>query len=179
MSKLKLYTKRGDNGYTSLYDKRNISKDNLNIHVVGAIDELSAHIGLLCVYVSTNKTITKCLREIQSDLLNIGSCIATLLKEPKTPLVKERVAVLERDIDSYENSNPKLTEFILPGIQLADAQTHVCRTVCRRLERHLISLNLSTKIDNNILAYINRLSDYFFALSRHLSNGKEIKRSEI
>jgi cob(I)alamin adenosyltransferase len=165
----KLYTKKGDTGTTCLYDTGRISKSNLVFDVLGDIDELSAHIGVL----TTVRSITE-LRSIQLKLLDISSNIAT--KNRKTTGVENwEIKKLEEDIDRYEATNKELKEFILPGVYFADANVHVCRAVCRRVERGLCKLE---NVDNKILAYINRLSDYFFALARHLSGCNETTRRE-
>lgn len=187
----KLYTKTGDKGKTSLFDMRRIQKDEIFFTVLGDTDELSSHIGVLCVKLTDTKLnrYYKVLRHIQAKLIDIGSIVATLKKS--RPIINDDdIKFIENEIDYCESQNSKLTAFILPGINDKDAQAHVCRSVTRKLERHMWKLHFSSKevsernsfpesvivqIPSNVLKYVNRLSDYFFALARNLSNGNDIK----
>lgn len=182
----KLYTKVGDSGMSSLYDMRNVSKADWVFKVLGDFDELSAHIGLLCCKLPDDFSpqITY-LRRIQSMLLNFGSNFATMHNREKIVKTTEAdVKNIENEIDFLDGSCPKLTEFILPGIGETDSIAHVCRAVCRRAERNvwtLKDLGDETPVEKETFQYLNRLSDYFFALARFLvykSGKKEIKRSE-
>lgn len=202
----KLYTKNGDNGTTCLYDMRRINKNNNIINALGDLDELSAHIGLLCAQCTPKcaqctpkcaQCTPKCenelnpvpnLRLIQHKLLDIGSNIATKVINRTTYITEEDIKAVEDWIDICEEQNTPLKEFILPGVHLADAQAHVCRAVCRRFERGLVSLHFDKElnkkeipyyVDPQILQYVNRLSDYFFALSRYLSGCKETTRNAV
>lgn len=193
----KLYTKTGDTGITSLYDGSKRSKGHIIFDVLGNLDELSSNIGFLCAKVYSreiedrsnfseliDKSVSNCdkLREIQVTLLDIGSNIAVIdeNKKKRVPKITENnVGRIEGWIDKCEGKNEKLTEFLLPGIKEIDSQCHICRSVTRRVERSMWQLNDEVDIDENILKYMNRLSDFFFAFSRILSNGKEIKVSNI
>ena len=189
----KLYTKQGDKGITSLYDGNKISKSAVVFDVLGNLDELSSHIGLLCAHIKEDRrskieskdkeTYVRRLRMIQINLLDIGSNIAVINESKKKDLVKitgEEVRELEELIDYFESKNSKLTEFLLPGYYLSDAQCHVCRSVTRKVERSMwLHHNSGIVIDESILKYVNRLSDLFFALSRNLSNGKDVKVKDI
>jgi cob(I)alamin adenosyltransferase len=175
----KLYTGKGDFGFTALYDTKKVSKSNITLSAIGAIDELSAHIGLLCTKLNNNEV--KFLRHIQHKLLDLGSSLATTSGNSKTKIVPEDVAELEKITDYYHSSVPKLTEFILQGCSENDAIAHICRTVCRRAERLLWKLELSY-LEKEAYQYMNRLSSYFFALARfisHQTNINEIKRSDF
>jgi cob(I)alamin adenosyltransferase len=191
----KLYTKTGDKGFTNLYDMRKIRKDALIIDVLGDLDELSAHIGVVCSIIKKDETNKEyddknILRWLQLKLLDIGSDIATIEKRDKIIEINEKdVKELEIYIDECTARSPKLTEFILPGYMNLDAHVHVCRAVCRRAERHMWALVdgsgfvktaeplpvISTKEQTFI--FMNRMSDFFFALSRVFSEGREITRS--
>lgn len=184
----KLYTKQGDKGQTSLYDGSRRKKSDYIFDVLGDLDELSSNIGKLIALI-TNKTEydgfdEDFLRYTQVILLDIGSNIAVIDEHQKknVPEFKqEYIKSIENMIDRCDNNNSKLTEFILSGVYLDDSQCHICRSVCRRLERNMWKLYFEEQIniEQDILTYINRLSDFFFAFSRNLSKGKEIKLSNI
>ena len=180
----KLYTKTGDKGTTSLYDGSRRYKGNIIFDVLGNLDELSSHIGLLCAKISESLATNSkdILRQIQVNLLDIGSNIAVIdeNKKKKVPKINDKdVIKIEGWIDKCEEKNEKLTEFLLAGVKDIDAQSHVCRSMTRRVERSMWRLADEIDIDDNILQYMNRLSDFFFAFSRNWSNGEEIKVSDI
>lgn len=168
---MKLYTKNGDKGKSSLYDGTILSKADLSFDILGDSDELSSHIGMLA---SLTDDKIPYLRKIQDRLLDIGSVIANGWNKSSPAISEEDVKEIEGLIDSYEEKNSPLTVFILPGVNPSDAQAHICRSVSRRFERGLAS-DKGTD-DKYILQYVNRLSDYFFALSRNLSGCSEIRR---
>lgn len=183
---MKIYTKTGDQGETGLYDGTRAPKSDLVFDVLGALDELSAHIGLLIFHLRKQnpkgdfdnvrnffdnyKEVIKYLREIQQTLLNIGSIIATPNPKEgqKLPvIVYDQVEKIEKEIDTMTQELEPLTVFILQGGNTAlDSQAHVCRTVTRRAEREIIKYS---NIDENIIKYMNRLSDYFFTFARYYS----------
>lgn len=182
----KLYTKTGDKGTTCLYDMRKVPKGDKIMDFLGDSDELSAHIGYLITKIINQKYIDK-LRIIQNDLLDIGSNIATsTLAKRKTFISTEDVKKVEEWIDEMEEKNTPLKEFILPGVDEADSQAHICRAVCRRVERKLVNLHFDEELNkefqyvsDEILQYVNRLSDFFFAFARFASGCQEITRSQI
>lgn len=181
----KLYTKRGDNGITNLYDMRDIGKHSLIIEVLGDLDELSSSIGLVAVLIarSSRPKTERTLRWIQHKLLDIGSDIATIEKRDNLTVIdKEDVKKLENCIDEYSAQSRKLTEFILPGYDIIDSHLHVCRSICRRAERHMWALRRSKgpriTTNNQPFIFMNRLSDFFFAAAILFSGGLEITRSE-
>ena len=190
----KLYTKTGDNGTTSLYDGSRLKKNNIHFSVLGDLDELGSNIGLLCAKIN-DENLNSCiefdfayslkidkLREIQVKLLDIGSNIAVIdkKKKEKVPKLTEYdVEILEQWIDECEQKNTKLTEFLLTGVGQSDSQSNVCRSVSRRVERGMWNLNDEVEVDESILKYMNRLSDFFFAFARNLAECKEIKVSDI
>lgn len=181
----KLYTKKGDNGVTSLYDGTKLPKKSDIFDVLGDLDELGSNIGLLC---SKFDNPDEYLREIQVKLLDIGSNIAVLddAKRKSVPeITEDDVKKIESCIDQCEQNTGKLTEFLLCGVGEDDAQCHVCRSISRRVERSMWKINGSgyDKLfseNPNIMKYMNRLSDFFFAYARVLSIGyEEIKVSDI
>ena len=178
---VKLYTKTGDTGSTNLYDMARLPKYDMVFEVLGDLDELSSCIGIVCSLLKDAKVSLE-LRKIQSVLLDIGSDFATrrnrhLIQEIDFSHVKQ----VEALIDFYSERSPLLTEFILPGVEPLDAHVHLCRSVSRRTERHMWrlseELNGELQTRNESFQYINRLSDYFFALARYLSGNKETTRS--
>ena len=180
---MKLYTKTGDKGMTSLYDGSRKSKGSLIFDVLGNLDELSSHIGVLCSKIKKDNFLY-ILRIIQVKLIDIGSNIAVIdeKKKKRVQNIEEKdVDTMEIWIDTCEKENDKLTEFLLTGVGDIDSQCHVCRSVSRRVERSMWKMieDDGIQITGEILKYINRLSDFFFALSRNFSNGEEIKLSDI
>jgi len=175
----KIYTKTGDKGFTNLYDMRKVKKDDQIFEVLGDLDELSAHIGLLSVQIPDITDILH-LKKIQGHLLNIGSNIATQRNRKNIiPTQEGDTLQLEAKIDFYTSKCPKLTEFIIAGNNKAEACAHVCRAVCRRCERHLWRVKDDIpQVEDETYKYLNRLSDFLFALARYLSIEKEITRSE-
>lgn len=182
---MKVYTKTGDQGITSFYDGSRRSKSNIHFEVLGSIDELSSRIGMLVVL--TNEKIPL-LRKIQRTLQDFNSHIATIYKVGKRlPIFNVNlVEELEESIDIMEKVNPKLTKFIIPGVNQDDAQAHMCRTQSRTAERNIIRLleyyknqNLSDNdtftLPEIIICYMNRLSDYFFVLARWLCAIKNVE----
>ena len=169
----KVTTKTGDQGDTTLGDGSYVSKDNVRVHCLGSIDELNAAIGLARVTLSEHHEAD--LELIQNDLFNIGGEISIPALE-KPLLHEDRVDFLEKRIKSINKQLPPLEEFIIPGGSESGSRLHVARSICRRAERDLVSLNNIEKLSTDILKYVNRLSDYLFVLARLVidkSGGKE------
>ena len=170
-----IYTKLGDRGKTSLYDLNNsqrnrVSKSSKRIEAIGGIDALNSCIGVLITKINSPKII-KFLKETQRNLFIVGSIIAgSSLRFPITKTKK-----LERIIDEYESKLPVLSNFILPGGGDAGSQAHFVRSLTRNAERSIVSLSEEEKINEKILMYINRLSDYFFILSRWLNHNDGVE----
>jgi len=167
---MKVYTKTGDKGKTSLIGGKKVSKADLRIESYGTIDELNSFIGLLKDH-EANSERQEILKEIQDNLFVIGSVLATVPGYTKFKLpdvTEEHVQLLEREIDLMEESLPDLKYFILPGGHQAVSLAHVCRTVTRRGERSVIRLDHEEPVNPVILRYLNRLSDYFFVLGRKI-----------
>ncbi len=167
---MKIYTKTGDKGTTSLLGGQRVSKDDLRIESYGTIDELNSHLGML-ISLTENEEITDDLLKIQSLLFNIGSYLASEdATHPSLPNLEESLVTdLEIGIDHMEKSLEPMTSFILPGGSLAIAQCHICRTVCRRAERRIIGAELEGEKIELIIKIVNRLSDYLFVLSRFIA----------
>lgn len=178
MKKSKIYTKTGDEGTTSLVGGKRVPKTHLRLEAYGTVDELNAFVGLLLVKI-TQTDIIDTLQWVQNCLFAVGGYLATDDKalEATTALSTADVERLEHEIDCLDEKLPPLKSFVFPGGCETAALCHVCRTVCRRMERRVATLNEESPIDMVILSFMNRLSDYFFVLSRflnYLSNSPEI-----
>ena len=178
---IKIYTKTGDKGTTSLIGGTKVSKSDLRIEAYGTIDELNSYIGL-CKDLITDTSTNIILQEIQDRLFTIGSALACdPVKEPKMriPDLKETdVVLLEKEIDRMNETLPSMKNFILPGGHITVSHVHIARCVCRRAERCCVRLQLETsEIEPVILKYLNRLSDYLFVLARYIAH--ELGAGEI
>ena len=161
----KIYTKTGDKGSTGLGDGTRVAKDSLRVVAMGDVDELNSVIGLLLTEPVSSK-IRDCLTRVQHDLFDMGGEICM----PGYAMIKmERVTALENILDEWNDTLPPLKEFILPGGSRAASYCHLSRTVCRRAERTMTTLNSHEKITETSLQYINRLSDLLFVLCRILN----------
>jgi cob(I)alamin adenosyltransferase len=168
---MKIYTKTGDKGTTALFGGKRVSKADLRIETYGTVDELNAWVGVIRDQPVNQKRSVE-LIEIQDRLFTIGSILAT---EPgntklKIPALQESdILYLENLIDQMDSELPPMRFFVLPGGHPAVSFGHVCRTVCRRAERLIISLNDQESVDPAVIKYMNRLSDYLFMLCRKMT----------
>jgi len=175
---MKLYTKTGDKGQTGLIGGTRVAKNDVRLEAYGTVDELNSFIGLLTTYSIPEKE-KLFLRLIQNRLFTVGSHLATdtskIELNQASILSEDDITQIELEIDRIDEFLPALTSFILPGGSQSGALCHVCRTVSRRAERRMFDMNELYAVDSKILIYFNRLSDYFFALSRFLTieNGGE------
>ena len=176
---MKIYTKKGDAGKTSIIGESNIYKDDIRIEAYGTIDELNSYLGLLRSFESSKFSEQK--KEIifiQNCLFNIGTSLASKNNNLKSLPSSQDVVKIEKFIDKMDSFLPPLKSFILPGGCLWNSYAQISRSVCRRAERRVISLSCEKKVDSIILIFINRLSDYLFVLARyiaHINNIEEIK----
>lgn len=172
MRKNSLYTRNGDEGLTRLVGGIQVKKTDPRIEAYGTVDELNAHIGLLLSEMKSDEDIAL-LEQVQNDLFVVGSYLATdqskTALNPACILPLSEVDLLEHAIDAIEDSVPPQTSFILPGGCRESSLSHVCRTVCRRAERCVLTVHEDEAISKEILKFMNRLSDYLFALSRKLN----------
>ena len=175
---MKVYTKTGDKGETSLIGGVRVSKNHLRIEAYGTVDELNSFIGLVRDY-TKDATQSELLYKIQNTLFVIGSNLASVPEaKMEVPNLQEKEIIeMEQAIDTMETELPALKNFILPGGHPAVSHAHVARCVCRRAERHCVGLNAIEEIDASIIPYLNRLSDYLFVLSRYLA--KENNAEEV
>ncbi|MEM7163304.1 MAG: cob(I)yrinic acid a,c-diamide adenosyltransferase [Bacteroidota bacterium] len=166
---MKVYTKTGDKGDTSLFGGTRVPKDHLRIEAYGTVDELNAHLGALRTFMEKDDLLL--MSAIQNNLFSIGSILATEKEVNfEIPSVElEDIASLEKWMDACSSELPVLRTFILPGGHPSNAQAHIARTVCRRAERRIIALSAEVEIPKNVLTYVNRLSDFLFVLARKLT----------
>ncbi|MDZ4714275.1 MAG: cob(I)yrinic acid a,c-diamide adenosyltransferase [Cytophagales bacterium] len=168
---MKIYTKTGDKGTTALFGGKRVSKSDLRISTYGTVDELNSWIGVLRD-LEVNKGREQELIEIQERLFTIGSLLAT---EPGNTKVKvpsmesADILFLEQKIDDMERFLEPMKVFVLPGGHSSVSWGHVARTVCRRAERLVIELDHTEKVNEFIIQYLNRLSDYIFVLCRSMT----------
>ena len=167
---MKIYTKAGDKGMTSIYGGKPMSKDDIRIESYGTVDELNSWMGVL-VSNSQYEDEKQLLLKVQSELFSIGSLLAsTADKHANMPQVDlSDIEMLETSIDSMQSSLEPLKSFILPGGNNRCAYCHIARTVCRRAERRIVSFSATGQVPELVIVYINRLSDYLFVLSRYWS----------
>jgi cob(I)alamin adenosyltransferase len=176
---MKIYTKKGDKGETSLLGGSKVNKDNIRLEAYGTVDELNAFIGHIHDQeISENHKAI--LLKIQNQLFNLGSILSFDGKKSQINLpeiTKRNIQMLETEIDKMEEKLAPLKDFILPSGHAISSLCHIARTVCRRAERRVVELQAKEKISSNCLEYLNRLSDYLFVLARGIL--KEKKCSEI
>lgn len=178
---MKIYTKTGDKGQTSLIGGTRVSKATTRIDAYGTVDELNSYIGLVRDQ-AVNSSRRDLLKEIQDRLFTIGSQLATdpakTGKKILPDLLDSDVALLEAEMDKMDIELPELRHFVLPGGHQAVSFCHLARTVCRRAERLVIALNDTEPVEDLVVKYLNRLSDYLFVLSRKMAqelNAEEVK----
>ncbi len=168
---MKIYTKGGDKGETGLFGGERVLKNSHRIEAYGTIDELNSFISVV-IQESKSDKIRELLSVIQNQLFTVGSDLATPHNEdegkyniPRVP--KEFFENAEKQIDKFESELEPLRNFIIPGGTRSSALLNVCRTICRRAERRVVALNTKEKVGENILIFLNRLSDLFFVLARY------------
>lgn len=176
---MKVYTKGGDSGMTSLVGGRRIKKYGVRIEAYGTIDELNSSVGVLAASVKgCDAEWYELLLAIQNKLFNIGGYLATdnPENEPAKPygLSENDVERLEQAIDTIEAKLPKVNNFVLPGGSKEASLADVCRTTTRRCERRVVELSEETYIDGLVMRYLNRLSDFFFVFARFNNIDQEI-----
>ncbi|MDY5813523.1 MAG: cob(I)yrinic acid a,c-diamide adenosyltransferase [Bacteroides sp.] len=171
MKKSLVYTKTGDKGTTSLVGGTRVMKTHIRLEAYGTVDELNANLALLHTYL-TDETDKVFVFEIQYKLFAIGSHLATdrsaIDLHRASVVTDEDIRTMEREIDRVDNLLPPLNAFVIPGGSRASAVAHLCRTVCRRAERRILALG-DEGPEPVVLAYVNRLSDYLFVLSRKMN----------
>ena len=180
MEKSLIYTKTGDKGTTSLVGGTRVSKTHIRLEAYGTVDELNSNLGILVTYLSDERDC-HFVQHIQDRMFAVGSHLATDREKTELHCASiihpEEVQSVEKEIDYLDSLLPPLRAFILPGGSRGAAVCHVCRTVCRRAERRILALTEHFEISSELLAYINRISDYLFVLSRKINHDE--KKDEI
>jgi len=183
---MKIYTKTGDKGSTSLFGGTRVPKHHIRINGYGTVDELNSWLGLLRDQ-EMDTHYRKILITIQDQLFTVGAILATDPEKAQLKSGKERLNIplismadvtqLENEMDIMNETMPEMTHFILPGGHTTVSYCHIARTICRRAERMVTILNENEPVDSMVLTYLNRLSDYLFVLARKLSY--DLKADEI
>lgn len=184
---MKIYTKTGDKGTTALFGGSRVPKHHIRIESYGTVDELNAHLGMLrdC---EVNPQVKQDIELIQNKLFTLGAILATDPKKAKLKSGKDRLNIpritpedieyLEKRIDTMNESLPQMTHFVLPGGHKAVSQSHITRCVCRRAERNAAALYDIEAFDEEVLQYLNRLSDYIFVVSRKTADELQVKETQ-
>jgi len=177
---MKIYTKTGDKGFTSLIGGTRVPKHHLRIESYGTVDELNSWIGLI-----RDQDITThdkdLLKQIQDRLFTIGSSLAADPEKSKMVIPDLHLAdieLLEKEMDKMNEQLPELKHFILPGGSDSISYCHIARCVCRRAERIAVHLAEESTVDEKVIIYLNRLSDYLFTLARKLGNDSQIPENQ-
>jgi len=184
---MKIYTKTGDKGTTSLFGGTRVSKHHIRIDSYGTVDELNSYIGLIRDQ-EIDQTSKETLVKIQNELFTVGAMLATPVDKETLKNGKERLNInkisdtsilfLENEIDRMNQLLPQMTHFILPGGHTTVSFCHIARCVCRRAERLTVAINEEEEgINVDVIRYLNRLSDYLFVLARKLS--KDLQANEV
>ena len=171
---MKIYTKTGDEGKTSLFDNSRVWKSDNRIMSYGAVDELNSALGILGS-LDLELEVKKIINSIQNDLFVVGSDLANPdMANTKIRTTNEMVEYLEQIIDNFEAELPDLVSFILPGGTLISSILHLSRTVARRAETHVVELSRKEEINKISGIYLNRLSDLLFVLARIANKRKDV-----
>jgi len=175
--KIRVYTKTGDSGETSLASGTRVLKSHPRLEAYGSVDELNSHLGYLQCQIP-DKTAAELILKAQHKVFIVSSTLAS--DEPqlsgKLPQIEDSdIAELEQDCDRMLDGLPPLMNFIIPGGHPLVASCHIARTVCRRAERNIIALNQTVSIPSNLIKYINRLSDYLFVVARKIASDLDVE----
>ena len=168
---MKIYTKTGDGGTTSLIGGERVKKCDLRVEAYGSVDELTAFLALLCdALVEDERTemLVEQVQRVESQLMTVAALFAVGKggEGKVAPIAAERIAELEEAIDAMQSEIPTITKFTIPGGHRTVSLCHVCRTVCRRAERAALRASEVADVDSSALCYLNRLSDYLYTLGR-------------
>lgn len=179
---MKIYTKGGDKGMTSLIGGERVFKTDLRVEAYGTVDELSAYVALLTDYLRDDKALQEYVAElntIASRLMNVQAILACGQSgcEKVKPLEESCVRWLEERIDAMQAQLPTIDKFTIPGGDIRVSYCNICRTVCRRAERAALRIDGEQEVEHNTMAWLNRLSDYFYVLSRRLTAHYQVEET--
>lgn len=173
MKKSVIYTRTGDKGMTSLVGGTRVPKTHIRLEAYGTIDELDTHLGLLSTFLDACPDEKAMLLWIQHKLFSVGAYLATDQENTtlrmESQIYEEDIRRLEDAIDLYDSVLPPLRNFVIPGGSRESAVCQVCRTVCRRAERRILAMAEECEVSENVIAFMNRLSDFLFVLARKLN----------
>ena len=177
---MKIYTKTGDAGTTSLIGGERVKKYDLRVEAYGTVDELTAYIALLADMViedERTEAMAEELHRIESELMSVAALLAVGKggEDKVAPIAKERIERLEKSIDRMQEELPEITKFTIPGGHRMVSLSHVCRTVCRRAERAALRAGEHNTVDSSATIYLNRLSDYLYTLGRTLTERLKVE----
>ena len=172
----KIYTRTGDDGTTGLVDGSRVAKDSARVDAYGTVDELNATLGLARLHAAGDPDAA--LERIQNDLFDLGADLCTpdfendaAAKHPRLRIIPAQIGRLEAEIDAMNAGLKPLRSFVLPGGTALAAHLHLCRTVCRRAERHAVALAAAEALNPEAVRYLNRLSDWLFVAGRAANDG--------
>lgn len=168
----KIYTRTGDDGTTGLGDGSRVDKDSLRVEAYGTVDEANSAIGVVLACDDIADSIRACLTEVQHDLFELGGELCIPGHAAVQAVFIDR---LERDLDAINDDLPPLKDFILPGGGQAAAACHLARTIVRRAERHVCALKKDEAVRDEVIRYLNRLSDLLFVIARQLSRNENCR----
>jgi cob(I)alamin adenosyltransferase len=177
---MKIYTKTGDKGYTSLIGGTRVPKYHLRIESYGTVDELNSYVGMIRDQ-DISQQDKDLLKQIQDRLFTIGSSLASDPEKSKMvipDLHTDDIELLEREMDAINEVIPELRHFILPGGNNAISFCHIARCVCRRAERLTVHLATESTVDEKVTIYLNRLSDYLFTLARKIAHDQKVAENQ-
>ncbi len=180
---MKVYTKGGDSGTTSLIGGQRVAKDDIRVEAYGTVDELTAFVALLCDKLSMAEGCADYVADlvkINTTLMSIEAHLACGQESIKSipPIGNDTVEYLEGRIDTLQELLPAITKFTIPGGDMRVSMSHICRTVCRRAERRVVGVAREYSLDCNVEIYLNRLSDYFYTLGRTLTQEFKVQERE-
>lgn len=175
---IKIYTRTGDKGQTSLFGGKRVSKASERVDTYGTVDELNSMIGVVIAHLTQkHKSISRELTRIQNDLFDVGASLANPTAKPQESLIR-RAKEFEHLIDDLTKKMPEIRNFILPGGGKAGSYLHMARTICRRAERRITALSKKEQVDDEVIKYFNRLSDLLFTMARFV-NQKDKKKETV
>ncbi|NEU07216.1 cob(I)yrinic acid a,c-diamide adenosyltransferase [Flavihumibacter sp. R14] len=178
---MKIYTKTGDKGFTSLIGGTRVHKYHLRIECYGTIDELNSYVGMIRDMEDISEHQKNILKEIQDRLFTIGSSLASDPEKSKMKipdLHDTDIQFLEKEMDLMNDQIPELRHFVLPGGSMAVSFCHIARCVCRRSERLTVHLSEESYVDDKIIVYLNRLSDFLFVLARKICSDNNLPENQ-